>query len=452
MGSSVNAHQLKMRSLRAALFGNVLEFFDWTIFALFSTYIAKAVFSSDDPTSGLLQTLAIFAVSFVARPIGGLVFGRVADRYGRKNSLAAAMFTMGIGSLLIATIPTYSAVGIVAPCLLLTARVIQGLAHGGESAAAYVYVSELAPPRKRGLWGSSIFFSASVGTISGTLLGAVMTNVVSAESMQAWGWRVPFVLGSLLAVYGLFLRVRSIETDIGAAIMTGDQEGSVEPARPVTAPAETEAATPVWLILIKLLVVVGAANVAFYTWITFAASYAISTLDMSASGAFVASLAAQLLGLSLFPAFGLLSDRVGRKPIAMFALVGFGICSYPFSWILSSAPASLFTVQLVAFVFWAAIASILPSLLSESLTSRYRAVGVGVVGSLAAAIFGGTAPLLNSWLTSIDLSWVFIGYTTVIMFVGALVVATLRETRRIDLGTMNVTVDDVQRQGDTVTN
>lgn len=447
MSGSLTEQQLKLKSLKAALFGNVLEFFDWTIFALFSTYIANAVFNSENSTAALLQTLAIFAVSFVARPIGGLVFGRMADKYGRKNSLAAAMITMGVGSLLIATIPTYAVAGIIAPALLLTARIIQGLAHGGESAAAYVYVSELAPPKRRGLWSSSIFFSASVGTITGTLLGAVMTNLVSESSMQAWGWRVPFVIGSLLAVYALYLRVKSIETEIGTSIVSADRSGEQTPGAPE---ANDQPRTSVVVVLLKLLVVVGAANVAFYTWITFAASYAISSLDMSASGAFIASLVAQLLGLGLFPVFGHLSDRVGRKPIAIFALVGFGLSSYPFSWILSAAPMSLFVVQLVSFVFWAAIASILPSLLSESLSSTHRAVGVGVVGSLAAAIFGGTAPFLNSWLTSIELNWLFIGYTTVVMFIGAAVVATLRETRQIDLATMNIAPQIPERKGESL--
>ncbi|MCK8671594.1 MFS transporter [Rhodococcus sp. HM1] len=435
MSQHTTDHRTKMKSLRAALFGNVLEFFDWTIFALFSTYIADAVFDSDDPTAALLQTLAIFAVSFVARPVGGFVFGRIADKYGRKNSLALAMIAMGIGSLLIATIPTHAAAGVVGPILLLIARMIQGLAHGGESAAAYVYVSELAPPRRRGLWSSSIFFSASVGTIAGTLLGAFMTNMVSADAMQAWGWRVPFVVGSLLAGYALYIRIRSVETEIGTALVSGER---AEQTQPADADSPRRSRRAVLVILLKLLVVVGAANVAFYTWITFAASYAISSLDMSESGAFAASLIAQLLGLGLFPVFGLLSDRVGRKPIAIFSLIGFGLFSYPFSWILSNDPLSLFAVQLVSFVFWAAIASILPSLLSESLTSTHRAVGVGVVGSLAAAIFGGTAPFLNSWLTSIDMGWVFIGYTTLVLLAGAAVVATLRETRDIDLATMAI--------------
>lgn len=432
MGLPSSEQTLKLKSLRAALFGNVLEFFDWTVFALFSTYIADAVFDSDDPTAALLQTLAIFAVSFVARPIGGLVFGRIADVYGRKNSLALAMATMGIGSLLIATVPTHAFAGVAGAAILLIARIVQGLAHGGESAAAYVYVSELAPPRRRGLWSSSIFMSASVGTITGTLLGAALTNLLSDDAMQTWGWRVPFALGSLLAVYALYLRVRSVETEIGSSMVS---RRAGEPGR-VEALGVSATWRPVLVVLMKLLIVVGAANVAFYTWITFAASYAISSLDMSESGAFVASLVAQLLGLALFPAFGLLSDRVGRKPIALFALLGFAVCSYPFSWLLSDQPLTLFAVQFVAFVFWAAIASILPSLLSESLASTHRAVGVGIVGSLAAAIFGGTAPFLNSWLTSIDLGWIFIGYTTIVLLAGAATVTTLKETRDLNLTTM----------------
>ena len=257
----------------------------------------------------------------MARPLGGLIFGRIADRRGRRASLALAMTLMGVGSLLIASVPTYAIVGVLAPVILLVARLIQGLAHGGESAAAYVYVSELAPPAKRGLWSSSIFFSASIGTIAGTLSGALMTNFLPEEAMQAWGWRVPFLVGVGLSFYALYLRIKSVETEIGAAI--------VEKAK---APTETLSETNTRAtvkILLKLLVIVGAANVAFYTWISFASSYAITSLGMDASAAFVSSLAAQVLALGLFPAFGYLSDRIGRKPVALASLVGFGALSFP---------------------------------------------------------------------------------------------------------------------------
>ncbi|MFD9669119.1 MFS transporter [Rhodococcus sp. NPDC059968] len=422
------------RSLRSALIGNTLEYFDWTIYATFSPFIAKSLFSASDPTSGVLLTLAIFAVAFVARPIGGAVFGRIADQRGRKTALMWSMVLMGFGSLLLALIPSYAQIGVAASILLTFVRLLQGLAYGGETSASYIYVSELAPNSRRGLWSSSVFASVSVGAIAGTLSGFILTNVLEPDFLRTWGWRIPFIVGAILSVYALRLRMNSVETEVGETLT----QKSEESAETVTIPMSAEQKRDAVLQLVRLFCILGATNVAFYTWLSFASTYAITSLGMNSRSAFAASLAAQTLTLAFFPLFGLLSDRFGRKPVALIATVGFAVITFPLAQVLNANPISLFTAQFIALVFWAAIGSIWPAILSENVTPRMRAVGLGITTSLASGVFGGTAPYLNTWLTSIDMQWVFSAYLVALMLMASVLLTTMRETKGIDLTTMKI--------------
>jgi len=205
---------LRTRSMIATGLGNILEWFDWTIYAIFASYIAKAMFDPSDPSSALLLTLAIFAVGFISRPLGGIVFGTLADSYGRKSVLLISMVLMGIGSLIITLAPSYESIGGVASLIILAARLLQGFAHGGEATASYTYLAEIAPKERRGLWSSSMYFSAGLGSLLASLVGAFLTNAISAEDMNAWGWRIPFALGAFLTIVVLFLRRNMMESEV----------------------------------------------------------------------------------------------------------------------------------------------------------------------------------------------------------------------------------------------
>src|SRR5690606_1492093 len=200
----------KKKSLLASSVGNILEWYEWSAYAVFAPFIAAAMFNSDNPVSALLSTLAVFAVGFLMRPLGGIVFGRIADKRGRKFVLITTMLMMAGGSLVIGLMPTYSSIGVWASVLLLLARVVQGFAHGGESATAYSYVSEIAPPHRRGMWGSVAFVAIFGGSVLAYTIGGAVTSTLSESAVGEWGWRVPFLLGFFLALFALYLR-RSME-------------------------------------------------------------------------------------------------------------------------------------------------------------------------------------------------------------------------------------------------
>ncbi|RYF72376.1 MAG: MFS transporter [Comamonadaceae bacterium] len=413
-----------MRSLRATVVGNVLEWFDWAVYATFSPYIARALFAPTDPLSGLLQTLAIFAIGFVARPLGGWLFGRFADRRGRRASLVRSMMMMAAASLAIALIPSYEVLGAGASALLLAARIVQGLAHGGESAAAYVYVSELAPPRRRGLWSSSVFVSISLGVILASLMGVLLTSTLTPQQIGDWGWRVPFVMGGIVGVYAYYLRRATMETTVF--------EDRPAATRAAGTPADSGS---VWSSL-RLVVILGASNVVYAVWLSFASAYAISVMKVPAAEAFRASLGAQVLGMIALPLFGALSDRIGRKPLALFTCGGFALLSFWLTGLLNASAWSLFVAQSIALVMWAALGSVWPAIMAEHVSTGSRAATVGLVSSLGAALFGGTAPYLNTWLTGLNMRSTFTTYTVVLNVVAVLLILTLRETRGIDLRTM----------------
>lgn len=424
MGSSSDVSmRTQARSLHATVIGNVLEWFDWTIYATFLPYIAKALFAPGEQTTALLQTLAIFAAGFLARPIGGIVCGRLANKSGRRISLVVSMTLMALGSLLLAATPSFSRIGVLASVWLLIARLIQGFAHGGETSASYTYVSELAPSSRRGLWSSSVFASSTLGVIIGSLFGVLLTQNLRADEMATWGWRVPFVLGAFLGLYAYYLRRNSIETHTVKDVVARLAQPAIKDRKRA------------YISTFKLFILLGASSVAYYTWLSFATAYAITSKGIPATDAFIASLCAQTICMLSMPFYGILSDRFGRKPFALLSTVGFVALSFPLdAWFASSAW-SLFIVQTVALLLWASIGAIYPALMAEQFTTGPRALGIGVSVSFAAVVFGGTAPYINTWLTSIGKHGIFTGYTVIFSAIASVVVLTMRETNGIDLRT-----------------
>jgi MFS transporter, MHS family, alpha-ketoglutarate permease len=404
--------------------GNVLEWFDWTLYATFAVYLAANFFEAGDPTSALLATLAVFAVGFVARPIGGIIFGKLGDRIGRKTTLVATMITMATASLIIAIIPSYETIGVWASVLLLAARLLQGLAHGGESGVSYTYVAELAPPKHRGLWSSSVFISVTIGVMGATFVGILLTALFTETDMMAFGWRIGFVVGALLGIYALYLRRAADESPVF--------EEAGEKKSEAAAPSKLSA-RQVWSIVAKVVLLSAASNAAYYTWVTFAPSFAISGHGMDPNGAFTASILAQVVVLFLLPFFGHLADRFGRKPMVLIYGILVMVVVFPINMILSDQPWTLFLSQGLGLAVWAIIASIYPAIVAEQVPTKQRAFGVGFLSSLSVAIFGGTAPYLNTWLTSIGASWVFSLWVGLLGLLAVIASFIIKETKSVPL-------------------
>jgi MHS family alpha-ketoglutarate permease-like MFS transporter len=406
----------RLRSLVAVVCGNYLEWFDWTMYVVFTPYIAATFFDPTDRTSAVLATLAVFAVAFAARPLGGYLLGRLADRKGRKTALVVAMLMMAFGSLAIAILPGYETLGALASVILFLVRVSQGIAHGGESASAYTYLAEIAPKNRRGLWGSTIMMTVTLGVISATGLGAIMTSLLTAEQMGSWGWRVPFILGALLAVLALWIRRSARESSVFEEEATEVKAPRVITRRQVT------------IISVRLIALGVLTQVLYYTWVSFYAAYAINAKGMEAKGAYLASLGAQLIALVVLPFMGYLSDRIGRRrsyviwSLAVIAVV------FPTSAMLTDAPVSLFMAQTICLIVWAIQSSIHSTVMAEQAPTEIRATSVGVFSSVAAALTGGTAPYLNTWLTGMGYQWMFSVYIIVLAVITLIAVRYMPET------------------------
>ena len=314
MHSAPMTREGRLRSLRAAAAGNALEWFDWTLYGTFSIYLARNLFETTDPKSAILSTLAVFAGGFVARPLGGWLFGKLGDRLGRKTTLVITMLMLAASSVGIALIPSYDQIGVAASALLLCFRLLQGLAHGGESGVSHTYVAEIAPKERRGLWSSSVFVSVTIGVMGATALAAALTSLLGPDAMHTYGWRLGFGVGGLLGLYALFLRRSAEETEVFENTRSG-----AKPAKPLSG-------YQMFRIGLNIVMIAAASNVAYYSWVTFAPATAIAR-GMDPSGAYKASLLAQLLCVLWLPVCGWLSDKFGRKRMLLTGLAVFMLAS-----------------------------------------------------------------------------------------------------------------------------
>ncbi|ANS29757.1 MFS transporter [Rhodococcus opacus] len=410
----------RKKSLLASSVGNVLEWYEWSAYAVFAPFIAAAMFSNSDPVSALLSTLAVFAVGFLMRPLGGIIFGRIADKRGRKFVLVTTMLMMATGSLIIGVMPTYSTIGAWASLILLAARVMQGFAHGGESATAYSYVGEIAPPHRRGMWGSVAFIAIFGGSVLAYTVGGVVTSSLSDTAVGQWGWRIPFLIGALLALFALYLRRSMEESDVFDAAQNNDDLPSI-PRRAV-----------VRAILLMIGMTSGI-TAAHYTWTSYISTYAITQQGMNPDTAYWMLVIAQLIALVSLPFLGLLSDKIGRRPmLGAFAVLMFAL-QLPLTMMITSDGWTLLVATTAALLIVAVPASILSSTLSESFPTRLRTQAIGFAYSFSVAVFGGTAPYLNQLLLGLDLGWVFGVYIMVLAVLTGVACLFMKETKGIRL-------------------
>lgn len=418
-----------LRTLIGTGAGNAVEWYDWAIYATFASYISTQLFSKADPTSAFLATLAIFAVGFAARPFGGFVFGWMSDKVGRKASMTLCVGVSSLGSLAIGLLPTYDVLGAGASLLLLLARLLQGLAHGGELPSAQAYLSEMAPAARRGYWASLIYVSGTVGILFGTLLGAVLSSVLASTEMAAFGWRIPFLLGAVFGLSALVMRTRMDESEVFEA------EGSPEKA---SSGLFADMARN-WRPAVQIIGLTVGFTVCYYVWGISTPAYAIKVLGIDASGALWAGVAANVVFIVVLPLWGRLSDRIGRKPVLLIGSLGSAALFFPATWFVRDSAWQLGVAMAVMLVFIGALASIAPAVYPELFPTSVRTIGVAVPYSLCVAAFGGTAAYLQAgmgtWFGAAGDNYFGI-YTILLLLVSAATVVKLRETRGMDLSTV----------------
>lgn len=423
----------RRKSLAASSAGNILEWYEWSAYAAFAPFIAAAMFNSDDPVSALLSTLAVFAVGFLMRPLGGWVFGIVADRRGRKIVLITTMLMMAGGSLAIAIMPTYGQIGVWASVLLLLIRMIQGFAHGGESAAANTYIAELAPARRRGMWSSMVWIAIYGGSVLAFFVSATITTLMPEVQVNEWGWRIPFFLGVAGAFVALYLRrgmmeSEQFETDVEGKLAAQGQEPAT--ATPSGAKAPRKSVAKAILIVIAMT---SGLTVVHYTWTSYVSTYAIAERGMEASGAFWATTAAQIIALIALPLWGRLSDTVGRKPMLLAFAVVASILQVPLMAMISNNPWTLFISATIALVVVTAPGAMLAAVMAELFPTRVRTQGIGFAYSLSVAVFGGSAPYLNQLAINLEMEALMNGYIIGLCVLTGVAALLIKETKGAQL-------------------
>ncbi|PVZ41880.1 MFS family transporter [Pseudomonas sp. CC120222-01a] len=390
--------------------GNLVEWFDFYVYAFSAIYFAASFFPSDDPTVQLLNTAGVFAAGFLMRPIGGWIFGRLADRHGRKNSLMISVLMMCFGSLMIACLPTYSSIGAWAPALLLLARLIQGLSVGGEYGTTATYMSEVALRGQRGFFASFQYVTLIGGQLLAVLVVVIMQQLLTEEELRAWGWRIPFVVGAIAALISLMLR-RSLHETSSAETRKDKEAGTIKGLfRHHTAA------------FITVLGYTAGGSLIFYTFTTYMQKYLVNTAGMPAKTASFVMTGALFLYMVMQPFFGMLSDRIGRRnSMLLFGALG-TIFTVPLLMALKtvSSPFMAFVLITLALCIVSFYTSISGLVKAEMFPPQVRALGVGLAYAVANAAFGGSAEYVALGLKTMGMENTFYWYVTAMMAIAFL--------------------------------
>jgi MHS family alpha-ketoglutarate permease-like MFS transporter len=422
------ASRRRLKDLVAVNFGNTLEWYDWTIYTIFAPYFAAQFFPSDDPVASLLAALAVFAIGFVTRPFGGFLFGLYADRVGRKRSLTLAMLITAAGSVAIAVAPTFEMIGIFASLVLLGARLAQGVAHGGEMGTSITYLVERAPANRRALYGSTSWMSVVAGTIIATLTGIFLTSNLDQGQLEIWGWRVAFGIGGILGFYALYLRRRLVETEAftASAIKAGGPKVTKDRAN-------LRALLRNWRGILIVFGLSAGGSIMFYTWLIYTPTFAQVARGQDAPSALGASLLAQCFFLIAIPIAGLLADKFGRRIFIAIFGIGFIALTFTLDGIIDGTFGSLLLAMVIALALVACLFGVNGAVWAEVFPTNVRAAGVGGPLSLATAIFGGTAPYVNTLFSQNGQHHLFLVYLMVVAGITLATALLMPETRLLKL-------------------
>ncbi|PLT28475.1 MFS transporter [Peribacillus deserti] len=421
-----SAERANSRRITANIFkgsvGNLIEWYDWYVYSAFAVYFSAEFFPKGDPTSQLLNTAAIFAVGFLMRPIGSLIMGRYADRHGRRAALTLSITIMAAGSLVIALTPSYQSIGVLAPIILVLARLLQGISLGGEYGTSATYLSEMASSGRRGFYSSFQYVTLVAGQLVALGVQIILQQILSESDMNSWGWRIPFVIGALGALAVLWLRRTMDESEQFEKMKTTNSEsaGTLK-------------------ILVKypkaVLTVVGltlGGTVAFYTYTTYLQKFMVNTVGLEKEQVSWINFMALLIFIVLQPLAGGLSDRIGRRPL----LMGFGIfgtlLTVPLFMLMekTDSPMAAFLLMMVGLVIVTGYTSINAIVKAELFPTKIRALGVGFPYAITVAVFGGTAEFIALWLKNIGHESLFYYYVAACIAVSLLVYWRMTESSK----------------------
>ncbi|WP_394850047.1 MFS transporter [Pendulispora brunnea] len=419
----------RLRAIFGGSIGNLVEWYDWYAYSAFSLYFAPAFFPKGSQTAQLLNTAAIFAVGFLMRPIGGWVFGRYADRVGRKAALTSSVFLMSFGSLMIALTPGYATIGIAAPVMLVTARLLQGLSVGGEYGTSATYLSEVATRDRRGFYSSFQYVTLVGGHLAALAVQLVLQRLVlTPAELSAWGWRIPFAIGAVLAIVALYLRRRLEETESFNA-QKGDQ-GEKRERKGTIAELMRH---PKALLLVVGLTLGG--TVAFYTYTAYMKNFLVNSVGMPKDTATLLAFVSLFLYMLMQPLFGFVSDHIGRRPL----LLGFGILgtlgTVPILTALSETKSTwvAFALMMISLVIVSGYTSINAIVKAELFPTEIRALGVGLPYGITVAIFGGTAEYVGLWFKDKGHEPYFYWYVSACIFVSLIAYLRMTDTKKTSL-------------------
>ncbi|MFE0175648.1 glycine betaine/L-proline transporter ProP [Streptomyces sp. NPDC059002] len=421
------------RAVKAASLGNAMEWFDFGIYSYLAVTIGHVFFPSGNDTAQLISSFATFAVSFLVRPIGGMVFGPMGDKIGRKKVLALTMIMMAIGTLSIGLIPSYDSIGFWAPVLLILFRLVQGFSTGGEYGGASTFIAEYAPDKRRGYFGSFLELGTLAGYTGAAGLVLVLNTALGSDGMESWGWRVPFLVAGPLGLVGLYLRLRLDETPAFQKMEDATFHSAAEGASTVETSAKGDLAKifrEYWPTLILCIALVGAYNVTDYMLLSYMPTYLSDELGYDDSHGLLILIGTMVVLMLIINQVGRLSDRFGRKPLLMTGMLSFLVLSIPAfllikqgSLLAVSAGMLLLGLSLVCLL--GTMSATLPALFPTSV--RYGSLSVGY--NLSASLFGGTAPLVITSLISLTgTDMIPAYYSMAAALVGVIAVTCMKET------------------------
>ena len=379
------------RLVAAAIVGNMLELYDFVVYGFFATALAKAFFPTGDDVTSLLFAVATFGVGFFMRPLGAIVIGSYIDRAGRKAGLTLTILLMGVSTAMIGLCPTYAQIGLVAPLIVVAARLLQGFSLGGEVSGVIAYLVEQAPEKRRGFYGSFQQSGQSAAGVLASFTGYLLGTMLSPEANSEWGWRVPFLIGLLIVPVGLYLRAKLTETPAFAEHLARGTQAKAPLAETFRLHRRN--------VLSGLgAIVVGTAAV--YVFFIYMPTYAIRELKIPPSTALLANGIGYMVMLVLSPITGAWSDKIGVKPLVMFATVSIGVATLPLlAWVHAEPSLTrLIVVQFVLAILLSFFTGPMPAMLAKLFPTRVRSTGVAVAYNLSVTIFGGFAPFIATWL------------------------------------------------------